>query len=50
MNFKLALLALAIEAGVGYPDPLFCRIGHPATWLGALIAALDRTIPSRFDG
>lgn len=42
MNFKLALLALAIEAGVGYPDALFARIGHPATWLGALIDRLDR--------
>lgn len=42
MNVKLALLALAIEAGVGYPDALFRKIGHPATWLGALIAALDR--------
>ncbi|MFO1124363.1 MAG: adenosylcobinamide-phosphate synthase CbiB [Methylocystis sp.] len=44
MNFRLALLALAIEAGVGYPDPLFRKIGHPATWLGALIAWLDRRL------
>lgn len=44
MNFKLALLALAIEAGVGYPDALFRKIGHPATWLGALIDALDRRL------
>ena len=44
MNCELALLALAIEAGVGYPDALFRKIGHPATWLGALIAALDRAL------
>ncbi len=42
MNFGVALLALAIEAGAGYPDALFRRIGHPVTWMGALIAALDR--------
>ncbi|MBI1980998.1 MAG: cobalamin biosynthesis protein CobD [Methylocystis sp.] len=44
MNFELALLALAIEAGAGYPDACFRKIGHPATWLGALIAALDRAL------
>jgi len=44
VNFKLALLALAIEAGVGYPGTLFGKIGHPATWLGALIAWLDRRL------
>jgi len=40
----LALLALAVEAGVGYPDALFVRIGHPVAWIGALIAALDRRL------
>lgn len=44
MNFELALLALVIEAGAGYPDALFRKIGHPATWLGWLIAALDRQL------
>ncbi len=42
MNFKLALLTLAIEAGVGYPDALFARVGHPVAWFGALIDWLDR--------
>jgi adenosylcobinamide-phosphate synthase len=37
----IAALALAIEAAVGYPDALFRRVGHPVTWFGALIAALD---------
>ncbi len=37
----VALVALAIDAGAGYPEWLFARIGHPATWLGALVSALD---------
>ncbi|MGD9658701.1 MAG: adenosylcobinamide-phosphate synthase CbiB [Methylocystis sp.] len=49
MNCELALLALAIEAGVGYPDALFRKIGHPATWLGALIATLDRRLNRETD-
>ncbi|MDC7789529.1 adenosylcobinamide-phosphate synthase CbiB [Rhodoplanes sp. TEM] len=36
------VLAAALEAWAGYPDALFQRIGHPVSWLGALIAALDR--------
>lgn len=38
----LALIALTFEAAAGYPDGLFRRIGHPVTWIGALIAWLDR--------
>jgi adenosylcobinamide-phosphate synthase len=40
----LALLALVIDAMVGYPDRLYAAIGHPATWIGRLIALLDRTL------
>lgn len=36
------LAALALDAAVGWPDPVFRRIGHPVTWIGALIAGLDR--------
>jgi adenosylcobinamide-phosphate synthase len=43
-SFLVTLLALAIEAAVGYPEALFRRIGHPATWIGALIDALDRRL------
>lgn len=43
-HLVLTLLALAIEAGVGYPRALFRRVGHPVTWIGALIAALDRRL------
>ena len=34
-------LALAAEALVSYPAALTRAIGHPVTWMGALIAALD---------
>jgi adenosylcobinamide-phosphate synthase len=40
----LALLALLIEAAVGYPDLLAHAIGHPVTWIGRLIGALDRVM------
>ncbi|RIA45464.1 adenosylcobinamide-phosphate synthase CbiB [Dichotomicrobium thermohalophilum] len=35
------IVALALDALVGWPDRLYARIGHPVTWLGALIDALD---------
>jgi adenosylcobinamide-phosphate synthase len=34
-------VAMAIDALVGWPAWLFARIGHPVTWLGALINVLD---------
>lgn len=33
---------MAVELGAGYPDRLFRMIGHPVTWVGRLIAAMDR--------
>ena len=36
--------ALLIEAAIGYPAPLFRAIGHPVTWIGALIARLDAAL------
>ena len=42
MMFAAAMLiALAIDAVVGWPDALYRRIGHPVTWIGALISALE---------
>ncbi len=38
----LLLAALLIEAALGYPARLYAWIGHPVTWIGALIASLDR--------
>ncbi len=41
MFLGLALLAGAVEAGVGYPDTVFRIVGHPVTWLGRLIGWAD---------
>jgi adenosylcobinamide-phosphate synthase len=41
ISVTLTFLALLIEALVGYPDRLVRAIGHPVTWIGALIALLD---------
>jgi adenosylcobinamide-phosphate synthase len=38
MTFALAFAALFIEALAGYPQALLARIGHPVTWIGALIS------------
>jgi adenosylcobinamide-phosphate synthase len=38
----ILLIAFGIEAVLAYPAPLFSAIGHPVSWIGALIAALDR--------
>ncbi|MBS0537894.1 MAG: cobalamin biosynthesis protein CobD [Proteobacteria bacterium] len=43
MSFELALIAVAVEAIVGYPDAVYRAIGHPVTWIGRLIAWCDRT-------
>jgi adenosylcobinamide-phosphate synthase len=44
MSAGITLLALLIEAMLGYPDGLVILIGHPVTWIGAEIAWLDRTL------
>ena len=42
MGFAGAMaVAMVVDALVGWPDRLFARIGHPVTWLGKMIAALD---------
>ncbi len=47
--FLLAFLALITERIFGYPDWLFRRIGHPVTWIGALISRLDRDLNRESD-
>jgi len=42
MSVALALLAMVIELCAGYPQALLRAIGHPVSWIGHLIAALDR--------
>jgi adenosylcobinamide-phosphate synthase len=45
MGFAGAMVvAMVMDALLGWPDGLFVRIGHPVTWLGASIAALDRRL------
>ncbi len=48
----VALLALALDAAVGWPQPLYRRIGHPVGIFARIIAALERrwNVPSRSDG
>jgi adenosylcobinamide-phosphate synthase len=43
MSFAaMMLVAMAIDAVLGWPNRLYARIGHPVTWIGALIGALDQ--------
>ena len=42
VTLAILALALAIEAAFGYPDALYRALGHPVTWIGRMIAALDR--------
>lgn len=37
----IALLALLIDGLAGEPEQLWGRIGHPVTWMGGLVDALD---------
>lgn len=41
-NLAALVLALGLDAAFGYPDAVYRTIGHPVTWIGALIALLDR--------
>lgn len=42
MGFASAMvMAMVVDAMLGWPPWLFARIGHPVTWLGRLIAAVD---------
>lgn len=42
MGFAAAMaLACVIDIAVGWPNKLYRRIGHPVSWMGALINALE---------
>ncbi|WP_299934047.1 adenosylcobinamide-phosphate synthase CbiB [uncultured Pelagimonas sp.] len=42
MSFAFAMvIALGLDALIGWPTWLFKRIGHPVTWIGALITVLE---------
>ena len=40
----IALLALVLDVLIGWPDAVYRRVGHPVTWAGRLIAALDLSL------
>lgn len=40
----MMLVALGVDSVFGWPNALFRAIGHPVTWIGKLISALDRWI------
>jgi adenosylcobinamide-phosphate synthase len=49
MTIAVTLLALLIEATVGYPMRVLHAIGHPVIWIGALVGWLDRKLNSDTD-
>jgi len=40
----ILLVSFGIEAVLAYPAPLFRAIGHPVSWIGTAIAALDSSL------
>jgi adenosylcobinamide-phosphate synthase len=43
MSFAgMMLVGMALDLCLGWPGWLYARIGHPVTWLGAAVAALER--------
>lgn len=45
-SLGLVLMALALEAALGWPHWLYARIRHPVVWIGALIGALETRLNS----
>jgi adenosylcobinamide-phosphate synthase len=44
MSAALALVAMLVELCFGYPERLLHAAGHPVSWVGRLIGALDRSL------
>jgi len=43
MTMAMAMvIALGLDVAIGWPKWLFARIGHPVTWIGAVIGRADR--------
>src|ERR1700738_5691825 len=40
----ILIIAFGIEAVLAYPAAVFRAIGHPVSWIGALIAALESAL------
>ena len=43
-TFIIAACALTVEAIIGYPMWLYRVLGHPVTWIGALISLFERVL------
>jgi adenosylcobinamide-phosphate synthase len=43
-TLPLALVALIIEALIGYPPSVYAVVRHPVTWIGVLIARLEAAL------
>lgn len=43
-NVELAAAALLVEAAIGYPAFIYRAVGHPVTWMGALLGTLERRL------
>ena len=45
MSFAATMLvAMVIDSAIGWPARLYAAIGHPVTWIGALIRRLDLSL------
>lgn len=45
MSFALIMvIALLVDALIGWPDVLYRRISHPVVWIGALISTMERRL------
>jgi adenosylcobinamide-phosphate synthase len=44
MSVALALIAMLVELCFGYPESITRVIGHPVTWIGRLIEALEQRL------
>ena len=44
LEFAGAAVALIVERFVGYPQPIFEKIGHPVVWIGSLTGWADRAL------
>jgi adenosylcobinamide-phosphate synthase len=44
MSLLLLFIALLVERAFGYPEGLFRAVGHPVTWIGRLVVALEGSL------
>jgi adenosylcobinamide-phosphate synthase len=49
-NVALALAAVILEAAIGYPTVVYRLIGHPVTWMGALLSWLESKLNQSRNG